>query len=90
MIVGKKAKADKTTLVASHHSEKLPELLDTMLKKSDNLIADNLTKTLGATFYVQPGSFNNGTEAIKQILLTKANIDLSKAQLARWLRVIEE
>ncbi|MEZ8492645.1 serine-type D-Ala-D-Ala carboxypeptidase [Vibrio splendidus] len=81
VIVGKKAKANKTRLVASHHSEKLPELLDTMLKKSDNLIADNLTKTLGATFYVQPGSFNNGTEAIKQILLTKANIDLSKAQL---------
>ncbi|WP_261884838.1 serine-type D-Ala-D-Ala carboxypeptidase [Vibrio pomeroyi] len=81
VIVGEKEKADKTTLVASHHSEKLPELLDTMLKKSDNLIADNLTKTLGATFYVQPGSFNNGTEAIKQILLTKANIDLSKAQL---------
>ncbi|MEZ9040515.1 MULTISPECIES: serine-type D-Ala-D-Ala carboxypeptidase [unclassified Vibrio] len=81
VIIGKKAKADKTTLVASHNSEKLPELLDTMLKKSDNLIADNLTKTLGATFYVQPGSFNNGTEAIKQILLTKANIDLSKAQL---------
>ncbi|MBY7730574.1 serine-type D-Ala-D-Ala carboxypeptidase [Vibrio splendidus] len=81
VIVGKKAKANKTTLVASHHSEKLPELLDTMLKKSDNLIADNLTKTLGATFYVQPGSFNNGTEAIKQILLTKANINLSKAQL---------
>ncbi|WP_299130176.1 serine-type D-Ala-D-Ala carboxypeptidase [uncultured Vibrio sp.] len=81
VIIGKKAQADKTTLVASHNSEKLPELLDIMLKKSDNLIADNLTKTLGATFYVQPGSFNNGTEAIKQILLTKANIDLSKAQL---------
>ncbi|WP_061038663.1 serine-type D-Ala-D-Ala carboxypeptidase [Vibrio coralliirubri] len=81
VILGKKEKADKTTLVASHNSEKLPELLDIMLKKSDNLIADNLTKTLGATFYVQPGSFNNGTEAIKQILLTKANIDLSKAQL---------
>ncbi|MFA0471700.1 serine-type D-Ala-D-Ala carboxypeptidase [Vibrio sp. 10N.222.51.E8] len=81
VLIGKKAKVDKTTLVASHNSEKLPELLDIMLKKSDNLIADNLTKTLGATFYVQPGSFNNGTEAIKQILLTKANIDLSKAQL---------
>ncbi|MCG9544989.1 serine-type D-Ala-D-Ala carboxypeptidase [Vibrio sp. Isolate33] len=81
VILGKKEKADKITLVASHHSENLPELLDIMLKKSDNLIADNLTKTLGATFYVQPGSFNNGTEAIKQILLTKANIDLSKAQL---------
>ena len=81
MVVGKKDKSGKSTLIASHSSEKLPELLDIMLKKSDNLIADNLTKTLGATFYVQPGSFNNGTEAIKQILLTKANIDLSKAQL---------
>ncbi|MFA0678967.1 serine-type D-Ala-D-Ala carboxypeptidase [Vibrio splendidus] len=81
VIIGKKEKADKTTLIASRNSEKLPELIDIMLKKSDNLIADNLTKTLGATFYVQPGSFNNGTEAIKQILLTKANIDLSKAQL---------
>ncbi len=81
VVIGKKAKVNKTILVASHRSEKLPELLDTMLKKSDNLIADNLTKTLGATFYVQPGSFNNGTEAIKQILQTKANIDLSKAQL---------
>ncbi|MGF1743651.1 serine-type D-Ala-D-Ala carboxypeptidase [Vibrio minamisatsumaniensis] len=81
VILGKKDKSDKTSLVASHNSEKLPELLDIMLKKSDNLIADNLTKTLGATFYVQPGSFNNGTEAIKQILQTKTNIDLSQAQL---------
>ncbi|MCG9554041.1 serine-type D-Ala-D-Ala carboxypeptidase [Vibrio sp. Isolate31] len=81
VIIGAKEGTNKTTLVASHHSAKLPELLNTMLKKSDNLIADNLTKTLGARFYVQPGSFNNGTEAIKQILLTNANIDLSKAQL---------
>jgi D-alanyl-D-alanine carboxypeptidase/D-alanyl-D-alanine-endopeptidase (penicillin-binding protein 4) len=81
VIIGAKNGAKETTLIASHHSDKLPKLLKTMLKKSDNLIADNLTKTLGATFYVQAGSFNNGTEAIKQILLTKANIDLSKAQL---------
>ena len=81
VIIGAKEGTNKKTLVASHHSAKLPELLDTMLKKSDNLIADNLTKTLGAKFYVQPGSFNNGTEAVKQILLNKANIDLSKAQL---------
>ncbi|CAH6828010.1 D-alanyl-D-alanine carboxypeptidase [Vibrio chagasii] len=81
VLIAAKEGTNKATLVASHHSAKLPELLDTMLKKSDNLIADNLTKTLGAKFYVQPGSFNNGTEAIKQILLTKANINLSKAQL---------
>jgi D-alanyl-D-alanine carboxypeptidase/D-alanyl-D-alanine-endopeptidase (penicillin-binding protein 4) len=53
-----------------------------MLKKSDNLIADNLTKALGAKFFIQPGSFANGTKAIKQILFTKANIDLEAFPLA--------
>ncbi|MCK6262399.1 serine-type D-Ala-D-Ala carboxypeptidase [Vibrio sp. ZSDE26] len=72
----------QTTLIAKHSSPKLPELLDIMLKKSDNLIADNLTKTLGQTFYLQPGSFQNGTLAIKQILLANTGIDLEKAQLA--------
>ncbi len=69
-------------VIARHLSAPLPELLDEMLKHSDNLIADNLTKTLGAKFYLQPGSFNNGTEAIKQILFAKAGIDLTHAQLA--------
>ncbi|MBW3694194.1 serine-type D-Ala-D-Ala carboxypeptidase [Vibrio sp. T187] len=71
-----------STLIAEHKSEKLPALIDVMLKKSDNLIADNLTKALGAKFFIQSGSFNNGTEAIKQILLSKANIDIRDAQLA--------
>jgi D-alanyl-D-alanine carboxypeptidase/D-alanyl-D-alanine-endopeptidase (penicillin-binding protein 4) len=72
----------KGKLIATHLSKPLPAMLDEMLKHSDNLIADNLTKTLGSTFYLQPGSFNNGTEAIKQILFAKAGIDLSRAQLA--------
>ena len=81
IIIGAALSSKQAIVVASHQSQKLPVLLDTMLKKSDNLIADNLTKTLGAKFYVQPGSFNNGTEAIKQILLTKADIDLTRAHL---------
>ncbi len=72
----------KQTLIASHDSQKLPQLLNVMLKKSDNLIADNLTKTLGARFYLQPGTFANGTEAIRQILFAHTGIDLSQAQLA--------
>lgn len=71
-----------TSVVASHSSAKLPQLLDTMLKDSDNLIADNLIKAIGAHFYLQPGSFANGTEAVKQILYSQADIDLSRAQLA--------
>ncbi|AXX58905.1 serine-type D-Ala-D-Ala carboxypeptidase [Vibrio vulnificus] len=73
---------NKANVIASHSSATLPELLDTMLKDSDNLIADNLTKAIGARFYLQPGSFANGTEAVKQILYSKAGIDLSRAQLA--------
>lgn len=68
-------------LLAVHKSEPLPQLLDQMLKRSDNLIADTLTKTLGATFFVQPGSFANGTEAIKQIIFTKTGVDIRNARL---------
>ncbi|OIQ25223.1 serine-type D-Ala-D-Ala carboxypeptidase [uncultured Vibrio sp.] len=71
-----------TTLLAKHESDKLPELLDTMLKKSDNLIADNLTKTLGKHFFHQAGSFKNGTLAMKHIILANTGIDLENSQLA--------
>ncbi|WP_372077965.1 serine-type D-Ala-D-Ala carboxypeptidase [Vibrio amylolyticus] len=69
-------------LITKHSSEKLPELLDIMLKKSDNLIADNLTKTLGKHFFHQAGSFKNGTLAMKHIILANTGIDLEKSKLA--------
>ncbi len=72
----------KGTVVASHQSQPLPKLLEIMLKKSDNLIAENLTKSMGSHFFHQAGSFSNGTEAIKQILHTRAKINLKHAQLA--------
>lgn len=67
--------------IALHQSESLDELLKIMLRKSDNLIADSITKTLGQHFFFQSGNFDNGTEAIKQILLSKAGIDLTHAQI---------
>lgn len=70
------------TVLSSHQSAPLPELLKTMLQKSDNLIADTLTKTLGQRFFVQPGNFNNGTKAIKQVIFSRTGIDLNDAQLA--------
>lgn len=69
------------SLVASHQSEPLPQLLTTMLQDSDNLIADALFKTLGQKFFLQPGSFNNGSEAIKQIIFARTGIDLNDAQI---------
>lgn len=75
------AAEQKGKRLASHQSQPLPELLKVMLRKSDNLIADNLTKTLGAKFYLQPGSFGNGTKAIKQILFSHTGIDLEHTPL---------
>lgn len=72
-------KADK--ILSQHLSTPLPRLLEHMLKDSDNLYANNLTKTLGSHYFKQAGSFANGTEAIKQILKKKAKIDLSGAIL---------
>ncbi|MDN3609104.1 serine-type D-Ala-D-Ala carboxypeptidase [Vibrio ostreicida] len=71
-----------TTLLATHRSPPLVKLLETMLKRSDNLIADNVTKTLGAKFYIQPGSFSNGTKAIKQIIFAHTGVNLDAAPLA--------
>lgn len=69
----------KGEAIALHQSPPLALLIDEMVKKSDNLIADNLMKTLGHQYFNQPGSFENGAAAIKAILKEKANIDLAKA-----------
>ncbi|ERB66164.1 D-alanyl-D-alanine carboxypeptidase [Vibrio coralliilyticus OCN008] len=80
--IGQPAHSTNKALLATHSSLPLTELLETMLKRSDNLIADNLTKTLGAKFYIQPGSFSNGTEAIKQIIFSNTGINLEATPMA--------
>ncbi|WP_188009079.1 serine-type D-Ala-D-Ala carboxypeptidase [Grimontia hollisae] len=67
------------TLLAKHRSDNRDALLETMLKRSDNLIADNLLKIIGHRYYNQPGTFANGAAAIKAILLEKTGIDLTHA-----------
>ncbi|MDV7106128.1 serine-type D-Ala-D-Ala carboxypeptidase [Vibrio sp. TH_r3] len=69
-------------VIASHFSAQLSQIIEKMLKHSTNLIADNITKTIGARFYSQPGSFTNGTEAIKQIIFSNTGVDINDAQLA--------
>ncbi|WP_339777855.1 D-alanyl-D-alanine carboxypeptidase/D-alanyl-D-alanine-endopeptidase [uncultured Methylophaga sp.] len=67
------------TVIALHQSEPLMTLIDLMMKRSDNLIADNLLKTVGRVYYKQPGSYENGAAAIKAVFKEKAGIDLSRA-----------
>lgn len=74
-----KGKAYQSVLV-SHQSPALDELLKVMMKKSDNLIADSLFKTIGGRYFKQPGNFRNGTKAVKAIL-KEQGLDLENAYI---------
>ncbi|QFU22877.1 D-alanyl-D-alanine carboxypeptidase/D-alanyl-D-alanine-endopeptidase [Shewanella eurypsychrophilus] len=69
-----------TSLIASHQSHSLPELIKVMLLKSDNLIADSLVKQLGQITFNLPGNFTNGSLALKRIL-THEGIELTHAKI---------
>ena len=74
-------KGSNKELLASYYSPKLDELLTTMMKESDNLIADSLFKTIGGSYFQRAGNFRNGSKAVKAIL-SEQGIDLKSAYLA--------
>lgn len=61
--------------IAIHESEPLYILINEMLKTSNNVIAGSIFKKLGEFYSRAPGSWNNGGEAVKQILAQKAGVD---------------
>lgn len=64
------------TVLAQTQSEPLHELLTSMLKKSDNMIADTVFRTIGHERLGVPGTWRAGVDAVRQILRQKAGIDL--------------
>tara|TARA_R110001583_G_scaffold28625_3_gene101237 strand:- start:1671 stop:3242 length:1572 start_codon:yes stop_codon:yes gene_type:complete len=68
-------------VISSHQSDALPQLLETMLLESDNLIADSLLKKLGEVYYQTPSDFARSGQALKTILYS-IGIDLSTANIA--------
>ncbi len=68
---------EKLPIVASHESKDLKDLVSVMLKKSDNIIAGSLFKKMGEMYAKQPGSWENGSAAVKLIL--KQNIGVNTA-----------
>lgn len=62
-----------------NQSAPLSELLTIMLKKSNNLIADTVFRTIGGHYFNMSGSWQNASDAVKAILLEKANIDLENS-----------
>lgn len=63
------------SLVATHRSKPLRLLINDMLKKSDNVIAGALFKKMGQLFARQPGSWENGSLAVTQILSRYTRMD---------------
>ena len=66
------AKAD---VVAVHASAPLSQIVQYMMKHSDNLYADNLFKKMGQQAVGAPGTWQKGSLAIRQFLLRDAAID---------------
>lgn len=64
------------TILAQTQSPPLSTLLRIMLKKSDNMIADAIFRTLGHNYFNVPGTWRAGADAVRKILRQKAGIDL--------------
>jgi D-alanyl-D-alanine carboxypeptidase/D-alanyl-D-alanine-endopeptidase (penicillin-binding protein 4) len=65
------------SVVGTHQSGTLREMIKTMLKKSDNVIAGALFKKIGQLYSRQPGSWANGSLAVSQILSKRAGVNIS-------------
>lgn len=67
------------TVLAEHDSAQLHELLKVMLKKSDNMIADTVFRTIGRNYFGVAGTWRAGSDAVRRILKQKANVDLGNS-----------
>lgn len=63
------------SVLASHQSKPLHQLITDMLKMSDNIIAGSLFKKIGGIYSNQPGSWENGSLAVSQILSKRAGVN---------------
>ncbi len=71
-----------TTLyhIATHQSPPLNDLLRHMLKVSDNLYANTIFKTLGHAYFHTQGTWHNGSQAVRQILM-RDHVNLAHAAI---------
>lgn len=73
--VGSGKAQPKLSPVVDHQSKPLRVIVTEMMKKSDNVIAGALFKKLGQLYSKQPGSWENGGEAVAKILSSKIGIN---------------
>lgn len=71
----------QATFMAHHASKPLKSLIINMLKKSDNIIAGALFKKVGQLYNKQPGSWENASYAVSQILSKQAGVNMAGMRL---------
>jgi len=57
-----------TVAVATHYSRHLSDIISLLNKYSNNFIAEQILKTLGAERFEAPGTWNKGTRAVSDFL----------------------
>ncbi|WP_447872384.1 serine-type D-Ala-D-Ala carboxypeptidase [Serratia fonticola] len=67
------------TVIAQTQSAPLHDLLKIMLKKSDNMIADTVFRTIGHERFGVPGTWRAGADAVRQVLRQKAGVELGNS-----------
>lgn len=67
------------SVLAQTQSAPLHDLLKIMLKKSDNMIADTVFRTIGHQRFGVPGTWRAGADAVRQVLRQKAGVDLGNS-----------
>lgn len=77
----RKFNSSSTEAFAKQDSLPYKSLITTMLKESDNGIAQSLFKTIGASYAHEPGSFTNGNEAVRAILAKSLSLDFPPTTL---------
>lgn len=65
----------KLSNLGQHASKPLSEMIVEMLKKSDNVIAGALFKKIGQLYNHQPGTWENSSYAVSQILARNAGVN---------------
>lgn len=76
IITGKISK-EATQIIANHDSPSMQSLIRTMMKNSNNLYAQIISRTIGEKYYHHP-TIQDGSNAIKDIMQTYTQIDFPK------------
>lgn len=76
------ADLSKMVVIAEKQSEPLSKLIHTMLKESDNIIAETVFKKMGGVYFNSSGSWERGSKAVRTLFTKNAKMSFTNAVIA--------